>query len=157
MPGEVRLYRADDSGALNFTQLASASANLGTAPRRLRLESEGNNHRVYFNGTQVINHNASGTVYSSGQPGIAASVFGGPQVRILSFEGGNIAAPDTTAPIRSNGQPAGVLPWGTTQTTVSLTTDENATCRFSVTPGVAYGSMPNTFTTTGVPPRTPRP
>jgi hypothetical protein len=45
---------------------------------------------VYFNGTQVINVTASGTVYSSGQPGIAASVFGGPQVKILSFAGGDI-------------------------------------------------------------------
>ena len=34
--GEVRLYRADDSGSLNFTLLASAAANIGTAPRRLR-------------------------------------------------------------------------------------------------------------------------
>ena len=43
---EVRLYRADDSGSLNFTLLASASANVGTAPRRLRLESEGNTQRL---------------------------------------------------------------------------------------------------------------
>jgi hypothetical protein len=88
--GEVRLYRTDDSGSLNFTMLASASADLGSAPRRLRLESEGNTHRVYLNGTQMISHSATGTVYSSGQPGIAASVFGGPQVKILSFEGGNL-------------------------------------------------------------------
>jgi hypothetical protein len=88
--GEVQLYRTDDSGSLNFTFLASASADLGSAPRRLRLESEGNTHRVYLNGTQMISHSATGTVYSSGQPGIAASVFGGPQVKILSFEGGNL-------------------------------------------------------------------
>ena len=88
--GEVRLYRTDDTGSLHFTLLASASAAIGTAPRRLRLESEGNTHRVYFNGTQMISHNATGTVYSSGQPGIAASVFGGPQVKILSFEGGTL-------------------------------------------------------------------
>jgi hypothetical protein len=88
--GEVRLYRTDDSGGLNFTLLASAGANLGAEPRRLRLESQGNVHRVFLNGTELISHNASGTVYSAGQPGIAASVFGGPQVRILSFEGGNL-------------------------------------------------------------------
>jgi hypothetical protein len=39
----------------------------------------------------MISYGASGTIYSQGQPGIAASVFGGPQVKILSFEGGNIA------------------------------------------------------------------
>jgi hypothetical protein len=87
---EVRLYRTDDTGVLNFTLLAAVSADLSVAPRRLRLESEGNTHTVYFNGTQVISHNATGTLYSSGQPGIAASVFGGPQVKILSFEGGNL-------------------------------------------------------------------
>ena len=86
--GEVRLYRADDTGSLSFTLLAAASAPIGTAPRRLRLESAGNTHRVYFNGTLMLTHIATGTIYSSGQPGIAASVFGGPQVKILSFEGG---------------------------------------------------------------------
>ncbi len=52
-------------------------------------------------------------------------------------------------PARFNGQPAGTLPAGTTQTTLGLTTDENATCRYSTQPGVAYASMTNTFTTTG--------
>jgi hypothetical protein len=84
--GEIQLYRADDSGSLSFTPLATAAANLGSAPRRLRLESRGNNHRVYFNGALVIDHTATGTVYSSGQPGIAASVWGASQVKILSFE-----------------------------------------------------------------------
>ena len=56
---------------------------------------------------------------------------------------------DTTPPIRSNPQPAGALPAGTTQTALGLTTNENATCRYSTTPGVAYGSMTSTFTTTG--------
>ena len=88
------------------------------APRRLRLESQGASHRVYFNGVQLIN--ASETLYPTGQPGIAAAVFGGPTVKILSFEGGSIGAADTTPPLRSNGQPAGSLAGGTTQTTLSL-------------------------------------
>ena len=61
---------------------------VSAAPRRLRLESQGTNHRVYFNGVQLISYTASGTVYSTGQPGIAASIFGGPTVKILSFERG---------------------------------------------------------------------
>jgi hypothetical protein len=68
--GEVRLYRTDDTGGLHFTMLASANAAVDTAPRRLRLESEGNTHRVYLNGTQLISHTATGTVYSGGQPGV---------------------------------------------------------------------------------------
>jgi hypothetical protein len=153
--GEVRLYRTDDTGGLTFTQLASASAAIGTAPRRLRLESEGNTHRVYFNGTLLITHAATGTVYTQGQPGIAASVFGGPQVKIVSFEGGKLDTAgggppeDTVPPARSNGQPAGALAWGTTQTTLGVTTDEAASCRYSLTPGLAYAAMPSTFASTG--------
>ena len=56
---------------------------------------------------------------------------------------------DTTPPVRTNGQPTGTLPAGTTQTTLSLTTNENATCRYATTAGVAYSAMPTTFTTTG--------
>jgi hypothetical protein len=86
--GQVRLYLAEDFGGwLAFTMLASANVDLDAAPRRLRLESTGNNHKVSFNGSVVIDHNDG--LYSNGQPGVAASVFGGPQVKILSFLGGN--------------------------------------------------------------------
>jgi subtilisin family serine protease len=60
-----------------------------------------------------------------------------------------ITPPDTTPPVLSNGAPSGTLPVGTTQTAVSLTTDENSTCRYSVVPGTSYPSMPNTFSATG--------
>jgi len=56
---------------------------------------------------------------------------------------------DTTPPVRNNGQPSGTLPAGTTQTTVSLTTNENATCKYSMSPGISYSSMSNAFSTTG--------
>ena len=58
-------------------------------------------------------------------------------------------AAGTLPPPRSGGQPAGVLPAATSQTTLSLTTDENATCRYATTAGVPYGSMVNTFSTIG--------
>ena len=150
--GEVRLYRTDDTGSLTFTLLAAASANLATAPRRLRLESQGNTHRVYFNGALLISHTATGTLYTGGgQPAIAASVFGGPQVKILSFEGGSLATglSEATPPTRLNGLPTGTLAAGTTQTTLSLNTDEAATCRYSTTAGGAYSAMTGIFTTNG--------
>ena len=59
------------------------------------------------------------------------------------------AQSDTTPPVRSNGAPTGNVASGTTQTTLSLTTDEAATCRWSTTAGTAYASMTNTFSTTG--------
>jgi len=55
---------------------------------------------------------------------------------------------DSTPPVRSGGAPSGTLSSGTTQTNLSLTTDENATCLYSTSAGTAYGSMTNDFLTT---------
>ncbi|MBI2098562.1 MAG: hypothetical protein HYT49_02795, partial [Candidatus Wildermuthbacteria bacterium] len=57
--------------------------------------------------------------------------------------------PDTTPPVRSNGQPTSTLPTGTSQTAISLATDENATCKYATISGVTFASMANTFSTTG--------
>ncbi|MCR4275696.1 MAG: hypothetical protein NUV83_03035 [Candidatus Wolfebacteria bacterium] len=56
---------------------------------------------------------------------------------------------DTIPPYRSGGSPTGTLGAGTTQATLSLTTNENAACRYSTTAGAPYLSMMNTFSTTG--------
>jgi hypothetical protein len=56
---------------------------------------------------------------------------------------------DIIPPSRTNGQPNGELPAGTIQTNISLTTNENATCRWSTAAGTAYDSMTGTFSTTG--------
>jgi chitodextrinase len=56
---------------------------------------------------------------------------------------------DTTPPVRYSGSPSGILILGTTQTTLSLSTSENAVCKYSTTAGVDYSSMTDTFTTTG--------
>jgi len=59
------------------------------------------------------------------------------------------SAADTTPPVRSSGSPSGTLPSGTTQTTLSLSTNENATCKYSTVANTAYASISNTFSTTG--------
>ena len=56
---------------------------------------------------------------------------------------------DTTPPVLSNAAPSGTLPASTTQTSLSLTTDENATCKYSTTANTSYSSMSSTFSTTG--------
>ena len=56
---------------------------------------------------------------------------------------------DTTPPVLSNPQPTGVLPPGTTQATMSLTTNENANCRYSVSANTPFDSMTNTLAITG--------
>jgi hypothetical protein len=56
--------------------------------------------------------------------------------------------PDISPPVRANGRPSGTLAAGTAVATLSLMTNENATCRYSASAGVLYGSMTN-FAATG--------
>lgn len=55
----------------------------------------------------------------------------------------------TNAPNPSNGAPSGTLASGTTQVTLLLSTDINATCKYGVVANVSYSSEPNAFSTTG--------
>lgn len=66
-----------------------------------------------------------------------------------NLSSGGSGGGDTTPPVRSNGQPTGTLPAGTTTTATSLSTNEGATCRYATTAGVIYGAMTSTFSTTG--------
>ncbi|HXG19026.1 MAG TPA: LamG-like jellyroll fold domain-containing protein [Methylomirabilota bacterium] len=124
--------------------------------------------RLYVNGTQVASQGVSGNlVTSSGAVRIGGNSVWGEyfqglidEVRIYNraLTGSEIQgdmntpigeARDTTPPVLSNGQPSGTLAAGTTQTTLSLTTDENATCKYATTAGTPYASMPTVFSTTG--------
>ncbi len=63
--------------------------------------------------------------------------------------------PDTTPPTLTNPQPTTTLPPGTTSTTLSITTNENSTCKYTTTANTPYNSITSnpptsgTFTTTG--------
>ena len=68
--------------------------------------------------------------------------------------GWDIGADETTGqdivpPIRLNGAPSGTLPSDTTQVTLTLSTNEAATCRYATSAGMPYTSMTDTFSTTG--------
>ena len=67
---------------------------------------------------------------------------------VYAFTGGP-PPPDVTAPLRSGEMPTGTLPEGTTQTVISLTTDEAASCRYDTVSGTAYAAMTEAFATTG--------
>jgi hypothetical protein len=56
---------------------------------------------------------------------------------------------DTTPPARSLASPSGNLSFTTIMTTLSLSTDEDATCRYDTSPNTIYASMVHTFTNTG--------
>ena len=55
---------------------------------------------------------------------------------------------DATPPVRSAGSPSGALVSGTTGTTMTLTTNETATCKYGTITLTAYGSIASTFATT---------
>ena len=57
---------------------------------------------------------------------------------------------NSQAKVRSNGQPTGVLQYGTTQTLMNLTTNYYADCRYSMASGTLYADMANDFAFTGV-------
>ncbi|MBI5543750.1 MAG: fibronectin type III domain-containing protein [Deltaproteobacteria bacterium] len=66
-----------------------------------------------------------------------------------TYVGPGETEPDTQPPGRSNGSPSGTLAAGTTSTAVSLSTDEDAACKYATTAGVSYGSMSGSFSATG--------
>lgn len=94
--GAFKFYNAVVSGTISFTLLNSVSASIGTAPRTLRLSSVGSTHTIAFNGTDVLVH--SDSTYTTGSVGIAASNFGGSDVKISHFDGGNIIVASGTIP-----------------------------------------------------------
>lgn len=57
----------------------------------------------------------------------------------------NLTKADTQAPVRSDGLPSSELSSDTTSTTLSLTTSEAATCKYSTTSGTAYTNMTSAF------------
>jgi hypothetical protein len=65
------------------------------------------------------------------------------------YGAGLYSGTDIVAPVISNGAPSGVLQKGTENVSLTVDTDENSTCRYSIVAGTAYGSMTTTFTTSG--------
>lgn len=53
----------------------------------------------------------------------------------------NLTKADTQAPVRSGGSPSGELPSNSTSATLSLTTNESATCKYSIASGTSYADM----------------
>ncbi|MFC2016698.1 hypothetical protein ACFLUF_03185, partial [Chloroflexota bacterium] len=88
------------------------------------------------------------TYHKAGSDSIFSKVVQGEVFGVVGSGSVSPPGPDTTPPVRSNGQPTGTLLSGTTETTISLTTDEAATCKYDIAAGVDYDLMSNTFSTT---------
>lgn len=91
------------------------------------------------------------TYYVRGQDRVVPSPNANTTSSVITFA---VSAPsDTTAPIRSGGSPSGARPSGTTSVSMTLQTNEAATCKYGVVPpstsSTTYAALPNTFATTG--------
>jgi hypothetical protein len=88
---------------------------------------------------------------SDGRGGAYASVMGayitGSELIGYQAVASEETTTDTTPPVISNGSPSGILSYGTTSTSMSISTNETATCKYNLT-DVAYASMSYTFSTT---------
>jgi hypothetical protein len=120
----------------------------GTATERVDAgTSEGNDSKVVISEHPV----AAGASW-----GVPAFKMAASQSSVNSPEGSSVllrireaAETDGTPPVRSNGAPSGVLAGATTATTLSLTTNESAICKFGTTPYIPYESISNTLAMTG--------
>lgn len=115
------------------------------------------NHPAYFDYMDRYTAIASGDPDPFGYtvPGEASGYRGGNQVGFLGT-GWSVAmwdqyrdSFDDQGVIRSNPQPSGTLPAGTTTTTLGFATNTATTCKFGTSPGVEYPDIANTYTTTG--------
>jgi len=104
----------------------------------------------HFKGIRVGDNGLFGGVEADYTPSFIMYHWGGLCMRDDTWCGAyNSTINDTTPPTRSSGLPSTNLSAGTNQTTISLTTNEAATCKYGTTANTAYSSIANTFSTTG--------
>ncbi len=133
----------------DYATPATASANIGYTPVNIWAD---------FTVTSLVQNWINGGFANNG---ITILTQNGPRFNAYSSEyNGNITlrpklsvtytvpGNDTTPPVRSAGAPSGSLPVNTTQATLSLATDELATCKYGTIPNTIFTSLPTTFSTT---------
>src|SRR3989344_7866909 len=124
------------SGKISFSQVADASSSyvgVGTlATVRFKALAAGT-ASVTFDFTS--GSTADTNVASDGADILTAVTDGSYAITSSS------SVPDVAPPVRSGGLPTGTLGSGTVQTTLSLATNENATCKYGTTANVAYGAL----------------
>src|ERR1035437_8815092 len=130
----------------SVTLSATATPSQGNTIAQVQFQVDGSNVGAPVT-TAPYNYNWDSTSVSDGQHSITA---------VATDSGSRQGTSDPISvtvrnnpPVRSGGAPSGILPSNTTSVNLALTTDENATCKYSTTAGTSYASMPNTFTTTG--------
>ena len=153
-PGKIRYTLGPTAGIAAGSQL------------QLRI---GDNTSVSSVFSQVMSTTTGSSTTPEDTPGIQNSTVTGTHVvDVRVYDGSEVANAgfviaiveqvavgpvDTTEeipPLRFNGAPTSTVGGTTLNIEISLETDEFAVCKFSATPDVAYSSMTNTFTNTGL-------
>jgi hypothetical protein len=138
----------DNAGLLVYTGSTGADGKLTTVPELVQTRYRTVNayanppftaltktpHTVAVTRSGYDNYSQPYTITAASAPDITMSGAGGE---------------DTTPPVQSSLSPYGTLTAGATSTTLSLSTNENATCKYGTTIGTAYDNITSTFSTTG--------
>ncbi len=141
---DVKSYRIDGVDYFNFSSYKSATNyDLNSTTNNPNFINPGGTSPEDYKRTSYPTDGRGGTY-----PNVMGAYITGNEI-IGYTDGGVSPTLDTTPPTLSSPSPSGTLTAGTTQTTLSITTNENSTCKYSTTPETDYSSIPNTFTTTG--------
>lgn len=98
------------------------------------------------NSSQLGRHDVLVEIYDGGLVATARPII----YMIEKVRIPNIDTREEIPPFRFNGQPSGNISGTSLSVEVSVETDEFAWCRYSLVPDVAFGSMSNVFTNTGL-------
>lgn len=122
---------------------ASVSIPINTATIEGWINNPATNYGILLKGDETQNNTIKNFASSE-----HATVSYHPQLSIV-YDSGGTPPSDTTPPALSGGTPTGTLVAGTTQTSIGVTTDEVATCKYGTTANTSYAALPNSFTTAG--------
>lgn len=154
------LYVVDSTGTANANGYSVIVGSGGGGTTYTVTPSAGANGSISPNTAQTVNSGATTAFTVTPSGGYTASVGGtcggslvGTTYTTNAITGNctvsaTFAPTDTTPPVISSPLPSGEQVYGTTSVTLRVTTNENATCKYSAT-NVAYASMSNTFGNTG--------
>lgn len=154
-----------DGGSIRYTLASNASINAGS-----RITFKVGNHTSGMIGPVTTYSTSTGTTTSSGdlEPIINSTDVGTHEITVEAYDGSLVASAgfliavvdkvtvpnvDTTEeipPYRFNPNPTSTVGGTTLSVEISLETDEFAFCRYAETPGVAFGSMTETFSNSGL-------
>jgi hypothetical protein len=138
-----RIENTNNAYVIRFVKYSSGS---WSAPQALTGDVEDNQYPNLIWGAYPVIRGARVNRPLSGY----AFIWGGESSTVYFYSSADLAweTQDITAPVRSGGSPTGEKTSDTRYVALSISTDENATCRYSAVSGTPYASMAGVFSTT---------